>query len=677
MADIAIPSIATATPVAADTVLGVQSGAVKRFSVANLRKVLIVPESAANDFAALRAFFNAAPEGAVIRLVPGTTYNAHGGAIVLKPNQALIGTGAVIRRADEVKTTTSANLAYGATSTVAVVSTAGFVVGQRVGVYGTISGGATAICRDAYISAIGASDLTLTIGAQFVNLATGAVTSSDIVSGATVMTRGPLIDSYSLVDGTAPTLISDIVIDGNVAGNAAMNRWEYCSEIKAKTKGGLIENVSLSNSCGEGIVVYGTAPRINGVFAESLNGNGIHFNHGCYDPIVENVYIDGCCLTDIGHSDGAIIASNETYRAIVRGFSLKNSRKAGFASWDQVDNAFAKISDGFIENCWGGGLRLLSSSITPGNVSEGVHVENVDVVDSSVSLFGAARNSLSLLGEAKNWRIKGVRFYDCMAYFTGLVDSEISVAAHHSDSSVATATTTAAAWANNYTGPYYGAVGGIVSITACERSRFTVDASDGGAVSGKAVIHMPVAAGGPNADNHYELRVRGGDSGMLIDGVFMRCRGFLKAHSWSGQDAIHLRMKARSVDAGYTAGRNISFDNDFTVDVFHAETTADSRRGVRVYGGSSSIGWLTLRGKIRIAAATVPTAYGVYLESITYKVQLRDLEIIGPASNFVPWRLVAANAAGEGRVSGVRTYPAAAVLPTNWVADVATVTLPA
>lgn len=36
MADVAVPSIATATPVAADTVLGVQGGAVKRFTVGSL-----------------------------------------------------------------------------------------------------------------------------------------------------------------------------------------------------------------------------------------------------------------------------------------------------------------------------------------------------------------------------------------------------------------------------------------------------------------------------------------------------------------------------------------------------------------------------------------------------------------------------------------------------------------
>lgn len=39
MADIPVPSIATATPAAADTVVGVQGGAVKRFAVSNLAKV--------------------------------------------------------------------------------------------------------------------------------------------------------------------------------------------------------------------------------------------------------------------------------------------------------------------------------------------------------------------------------------------------------------------------------------------------------------------------------------------------------------------------------------------------------------------------------------------------------------------------------------------------------------
>lgn len=39
MADVQVPSIATATPAAADTVVGVQGGAVKRFAVSNLAKV--------------------------------------------------------------------------------------------------------------------------------------------------------------------------------------------------------------------------------------------------------------------------------------------------------------------------------------------------------------------------------------------------------------------------------------------------------------------------------------------------------------------------------------------------------------------------------------------------------------------------------------------------------------
>lgn len=622
----------------------------------------------ADDHLALTAFFDAAPNKAIIEFPRGADYTVFGGAIRHRPGQIINYNNCTIKRADEVVTTTTGVVAHGDVLTIPVTSTSGFLPGQAIGIYGTKSGGNTVIAWQCRITAVNANSLTASNTAQFINITAGGYTTSDILTGATVITRGTLIDSASLMSATSREIIENLYIDGNKANNATNNRWEYSCDIKFRTMSGVLSNTLIENSCGEGVIIWGDNPRIDGLRATGLNGNGIHFNSGCNDALVNNVFIDGCNLVDIGHSDGAIIASDATYRTIIQQWRVKNSLKSAIGSWDQSDNAYAKILNGYAEDCRDG-LRLIS--LAP---SSDVELSDITIKNCGPSYLGALRTSVSQLASANRWSVRNLRLIDSMAFVSGLADSHCEIFANHVDSATNTSTTTASSRSNNYVGYILSELGAIVTFTTCERTKLVAKVTDGAAspLANKACINFMSSGGGPTVDCEVDFSANGNTFGILSDSpVLINCSGRVAVKNWaSGSTGWRLQPTSVAVNAAFVSGREKSRSNKFAFHAYYDKAAPGANTfALKANQQSANNGWLEIGGRIEFNTTPTGLCYGAVTQTNTYKVRLNGMECVGPAANWMPYALAAGAVAGDGRVSNCRSYPAAAALPANWTAE--------
>lgn len=630
-----------------------------------------------SDFIAVRNFFDAAPNNAVIEFPSGAEYTLWAGAYRVRPGQVILQNNALITQADEVTTTTTTALGDG-TTTIGVTSTEGLYAGQYVAIYGTKSGGNTVIVWNyPRILSVGTNSITLSSAITLtLNVTTGSyeVGATVVQTGATLITRGTLLDAASLVDG-GKCSIERVNINGNMANNDTNNRWEYDCGIKFYSSGTLSE-VYLEDMCGEGIITWGQNPKLDNIVMDTLNGNGVHFNDQSYDPYLNNVKISTVNQnTAIGHADGAIIASNGTYRAQVEQFRVVSGKRAVIGSWDSNDNAFAKISKGYGEGCYIG-----LSAYTSAYDVEGIEITDVELYNCGPSYLGTLRTGTTENKSAKRWKIKAT-FRDSVVYLTGLKDSQVDIVAEFGDSATATSTTTAAGYADNYTGAALSALAGIVQIASCEHTVFNVTVRDGGAPTNKAAIYAASSTSGTCTGNTYNLTSYGNYDGISLAGNHINCKGTLKARSWAGgRTGVNINLAVQTVNAVILSGWDKPRNNAFVVDTYLDDSSVTSTFHVKANNAGTADGWLKISGTVHSKATTTATCYGVAAQNTPKKTILEDLEIIGVSGgNFYPLFTATAANANEGRVNRVRCYPAAAALGTNWLAEdtVSPMTLPA
>jgi hypothetical protein len=625
------------------------------------------------DFNALRTFFNDAPSGSIIELPPGATYEVWAGAVFLKPRQILLGNLSTIRRAAEVVTTTTAGITAATPSmTVPVADASQFLVGQYVAINGarTGSGNTMILWGDARVSAINGNTLTLAVSQPPLDLGTGGYApGASWQAGVTVMTKGTLIDGARFMDNTSSWTLERLVVDGNRLNNGTLNRWEYCAEFKQFGRSCELNGIEIYDACGEGLLIWGENPRVDGFRATNLNGNAIHFNDTCNDAFVNNVAVDTCNLqaATMGHANGAIIASSNIFRTQIHQFRVINGRLAGVAAWDTTDNSFAKITKGYIENCWQGLTNISGQTI------EGIEISDVEVRNCGMSQLGVYKTSTGQANVwAKKWRLHNLKFYDSLVYLQGLMDSDVQLDVYHSNSGTLTSTNAAAGFPDNYT-----AAGGLVINALCmvgstQRTRYQIRAEDGGSKAGKYCVSIGPGAGGPNIANVYEVSAKGNQSGVQLSGVHIRCNATLQAEAWaSGSTGVFINLSAHAVDAAFAAGYEKPRENDFFCDAFLDTATASNTFCIKtnVPNSSGVAGWTTVRGRARINNVTTPQCYGVSAQGTPSKLRWQDLEVIGPASNFLPLQMSAADAAAGCRVFHVRSFPAPAALGANWAAE--------
>lgn len=361
MADIQVPSIAAVTPAAADTVLGVQGGAVKRMSVAGINALATafvqagtgavartmqdkareswtsvadfgaVGDGTTDDTAAVRLAITAAGVGGTVFFVPGKTYLLSG---LLAPlsGQTFIGYGAALKRCAEIKSATATNIpTSGGSTDVTVADGSLFSVGMHVTVYD----GASCDANAHVINSIDGNVLNL-----------GTTFTTAFPSGGTVITAvTPIYCSASDVK------IIGLECDGNRANNTSLAKWELHAEIRFNSDRGVVENCYIHDAVSEGIEPFGDGVSVRNCTIINCGGNGIHFS-GCEGGEASGNYVYNCNIlgTAPGHADGGIIFSDLTGHSIIVNNYI-DTAISGVASIDTDANSSVVITGNIIRNC--------------------------------------------------------------------------------------------------------------------------------------------------------------------------------------------------------------------------------------------------------------------------------------------------------------------------------------
>lgn len=533
---------------------------------------------AATDFAALRDFFNAAPAGARLMFMPGAVYPVFSGACRAKPGQIIDLNGAVIQRAPEVLAKTLGVLANGATQ-VQVDSVTGLQVGMAVNLLGPSLGNSADILQACLqndnnqaltilridVDSGGTKTITFEGPVFGMTSTVSGAAGGTLAAGAVLAPKGPLIDACSLVAGGAITIVNG-VIDGNRRYNTTNNRWESTVDLRVNSTGGYFENFTISNSAGEGVVTNGSHPVFNNFRFSRLNGNLVHFNGWSVGTKLSQIDGDTFNLDySIGHANGGIIASNNTFQTIIDGFDLRNGRLYGIGSFDQSDNAFAKICNGFISDCWGGGLGLFGSSL---GGSSGLDVRNVRITNCGTSYVGLGVNGPATVARARQLDLDLV-LIDSMISIGGLTDSSVKIRSYHSDTARLTPVNVAAGRASNYAGKIDGTsfkasaslnlgvdLGSQVELSVCENTRFDVVQVDGASAPLLSTFGIRTVfstdAGGPWLNCTFNLDSKGGSGGIQLQGVMRHCRGMLRAADTLRSSGVYLFLRSN-------ANRNTAF----------------------------------------------------------------------------------------------------------------------
>ena len=345
MADVPVPSITTATPTDVDTVLGVQSGAVRRFSVANLRAAAAaiapigisvdsqgaVGDGTTDDTLALRAAITAAGVGGTLLFTPGKIYLVSGSLTPLE-GQTFWGYGATIKRRAEITSATATVIGIGAPPTITVADGSLFSVGMDV----TVINGATFDTASHRILSVAGN--ALTVGTNF---------DTAFPAGGTVITAFASIYA-SLVAGVS---IMGLTFDGNRANNATLAKWELHSAVVLYSDRGVVQDCYVHDEVSEGLTLGGNGVSARNNTITDCGGNGIHFS-GCVGAEASGNYITNCNIlgTAPGHADGLICFSSATeYTHIVNNYL--DTGICGVSAIDSDDNSSVVITGNIIRNC--------------------------------------------------------------------------------------------------------------------------------------------------------------------------------------------------------------------------------------------------------------------------------------------------------------------------------------
>jgi hypothetical protein len=545
----------------------------------------------AKDFAALRDFFANSANTQHIVFPHNAVYPIYSGAVQLKPGQIVDLNGSVLQRAPELVYTTTTKVGNTSTS-VGLSSVTGLQAGMSVIVKGPgdttghtlIGTQGTNSDTPLRVLSINPDTKVVTFEAALslvIDDSSGGNSNELLDVGATFVVKSVMIDATSKIAGSAFTLLNASV-DGNWAQNQTANYWASAIELMCYSTGGTVDNFTSINAPGEVYMQHGNQAVLNNFKVTNCRGNAIHLNGYNKNTIMTQLDIDGCNLDiGVGHANGAIIASNNTYRAIVDGFNVRAARLFGIGSWDSSDNAFAKIVNGYVRDCWGGAFQLYNGGSAVAEPSD-CHVTNVDVRNCGTSYIGSDPTTTTVAAYARNMHFSKVNFYDSMASFTKLEDSSIDVRFVHTDSGTLTGSSSASGrkdasgTAMNFGGKMnLSSVGGSSNYAAgadvfgvCTLGPFIncdikVYSRDGTVVapptiySSQAMSFTIVAPGGtagPTVGTKFDLVSVGGHSGPHLEGTFFdtdvnaTCAGYGKV-SGSTAEAFQFYNKTNAANA--------------------------------------------------------------------------------------------------------------------------------
>jgi len=302
----------------------------------------------------IQAAITAAGVNGVISLKPKQTYVVDR-EITMLDGQTLIGNKAVIKRVNQVVTTTTTAITAGVTTSVTLTSATGFSIGQEVAF------AQNGVARGSLVFGVSLS-VKRTITNIVGNIITlNAAPDINLTSGSTCFL------AFVSVEMAEDCEVSGLRFDGNKA-NWSYNRWEVICELSTLSgkNGQLIENNLFINSPSECIIPFGDDCLISNNKFKDSNGNAVHLSGVQNCIISKNIGKNGNIDSAVGHQDGFVSVSNENLQIIISD-NIARQYISGVGAINGTDDDFTVSGNDFYDMyCFGieGGSDVANVTIT-------------------------------------------------------------------------------------------------------------------------------------------------------------------------------------------------------------------------------------------------------------------------------------------------------------------------
>lgn len=314
------------------------------------------------DSQALEAMISAAGIGGVIQLTPNKTY-LFDRKISMLDSQTLVGNSATLKReAQHVTTTTTAVTSSSSEFTVADASK--FRVGQQIAI------AQKGVARESLrvLTSLSTSRTITSIAGNVIT--TAGTVGIGAESGSTVFT------AYSALNMVNGCKVFGTIFDGN-KDNWSFNRWEVTCEINMASVGStasglIIENNTFINSPSEAIIARSSDSVISHNVFKNLNGNPVHTSNARNLVISENFGDNGNMDMAVGHQDGFVSISQQSYRIIIKNNIARNFVSGVFPL--STGNADITIADNQFYDMYCFGIGGVS---TPNTIITGNRLHNI------------------------------------------------------------------------------------------------------------------------------------------------------------------------------------------------------------------------------------------------------------------------------------------------------------
>lgn len=345
---------------------------------------------------ALQRCINSAGNYGAVQFDNGFVYN-NAGTLILKEGQILDGRNATLRRINRIRSTISSH--NSGSNEIIVTDSTLFEVGMSI----------VAKMGNDYsysYNIVEKSGYKLTLYASM------SLLNNQIISfsGAEIFTS-----SYQISAVQPNVRIDNLMLDGNKDGNMLDNRWEFSGELYLQSENGKFMNLSINNSIGESLNLFGNNPLLRNITITNSNGNGIHLGTNNRYTI-DNVRIENVNLLamqedySLGHEGGAIAFSDNVHGGLVHNVYVENALAVvgGINGEDDSDNNYDKLT-GInckkaieIKQVFGGNklkdiqisnskfincskLEISSNLTTPVyNAARNIRLRNVDLINTSL-----------------------------------------------------------------------------------------------------------------------------------------------------------------------------------------------------------------------------------------------------------------------------------------------------
>lgn len=329
---------------------------------------------AATDTANINAAITAAGIGGVINFPKNQIYLTYGWHEFLS-GQHVFMNGSTLKRFDQKSSLLTSTVSNGGT-TCTVVDASQFAVGMIVaatvddGVVGAY--GVTANWTlSTKVTGVNTGTNTITVSPAFSGAQSGgSIKALSAANGAKLVTCGPLIRTgYTNGSGAAwaslPTdiVIEDGLINGNKANNALGRWWNLSPTMQLAMHYGQVRGMHFLNSMSDELVYSGIGNKIHQNTSREASGNFSHPSswdgtNGVLDAIIDGNTIINCTRdTTIGHSDGALIHSNDNKGLIYSNNTVDGSNQWGCGSGFNNEDSQAVYVGNIIRNCLNGAFR--------------------------------------------------------------------------------------------------------------------------------------------------------------------------------------------------------------------------------------------------------------------------------------------------------------------------------